>query len=190
MSHTLRERFMAILLLASVGPALHATPVIYTINFTGVGPPASGGFTYDPSIVAPFSSFMVAWSAFSFDFTDLANNDTQFNPCGAGAAGVLAQSSVCGTQSWSANFASDTLGFRFEDSSSAWMLEIAEVLRTREPYTAAGSYTITPPVDATPEPGTLAYTILPVAGLIALGRRRFSKGPSPSTARPKWKPSP
>ena len=57
----------------SVAAAVHAAPVTYNINFTGVGTlPTSGSFTYDAANPV-FTNFIVVWQGISFNLTAGAN---------------------------------------------------------------------------------------------------------------------
>ena len=86
MRHQTTLKALGLLALSVVGfqSRSYAAPVLYDINFTLLsGPPAptSGSFDYDSTaaIGSQFSSFIVDWDGYAFNFTAAANAATVTN---------------------------------------------------------------------------------------------------------------
>jgi hypothetical protein len=89
---------IGVLLIAALGaPAAMASPIHYTLSFSG-SPllPTSGEFTYDPDI-PQFSSFLVTWQGINFDLTgsaDAPGISSTAPSCIGGATGAAATAAL------------------------------------------------------------------------------------------------
>lgn len=171
------KTFSFSLLMALVGAAatMHAAPILYTFDFTGGSPNATGSFDYDAALtVDPFSSFVVMLDGDTFDFTSTANGET-----GIGCGGSTGPQSVfnaligdttsgCGEQVWVAadESATDERLLLLDGTNTNLLLD--DTSATAIPVTN-GTFTVPA---AVPEPGTLPLFLAGAGALLSWKRRR------------------
>src|ERR1700722_15588680 len=123
------KTFLLLFGLAGAAGSMYATPILYTFNFTGGSPNASGSFDYDSSTNL-FSNVMLTWDGVQ----QPSSWTTVFNQSGGNFCGVSAPAAffqgltqdACGGVTWNANDQPGSLGdesfflfFNF-DGNNGW----------------------------------------------------------------------
>src|ERR1035437_1731540 len=95
---------------------MHASPILYTITFSGGSTSPIGSFDFDPTASTnPFSAFDVTIGTVTYDFTINANFPSNPNACG-GTSGpqsifnyLTSTGAGCGVRSWTYSYTSSNV---------------------------------------------------------------------------------
>jgi hypothetical protein len=176
----MKKILMLSCLLTVASAALQASPVTYSLTFTGGPPLPSGSFNYDASLaVNPFSSFLVTDAGTSFDLTNAANSFTGNSLVGVckssqSAAGLFNALTTPGCESGWIYLNLGPSGQRFQISvcSAAFSCDdggasaLVPGNNGQPGGNSFGGISATP-ASATPEPGTLWLSGTGIAALMA-----------------------
>ncbi len=153
-----------------------ASPVLYTLNFTGGTPDATGSFDYDASLTSnPFSAFTVTWEGTTFNLTSAANTaplDTETCAASTGAAEIFQSLTApgCGvggtsSEDWYADIQFNEIGIDIYGAAPS-VSEVEDTTNNGNPVTS-GTVQAT---STAPEPATWGLVI--AGGAVIAWRRR------------------